>query len=99
MNLLRIIFAAFLGLISSSFFVLAKDTEKKEEAISTNSGIEQYVVTFHNYATASDFSEITQWITQNKGEIVESINENFAKLIIAKSDSSIRKLLAFFYFY
>lgn len=91
MNLLRIVFAALLGLIYSTFFVFAKDS-KENEAISTDSGIKQYVVTFHDEATVSDFSEITKWITENKGEIVESINENFAKLIIAKSDPSIRKL-------
>lgn len=77
--------------MSSTFFVFAEDF-KENESISTDSGIKQYVVTFRDEATASDFSEITKWITENKGEIVESINENFAKLIIAKSDPSIRKL-------
>lgn len=94
MNLLRIIFAALLGLMSSTLFVFAEDA-KENETITTDSGIKQYVVTFHDEATASDFSEITKWITENKGEIVESINENFAKLIIAKSDPSIRKLKKF----
>jgi len=91
MNLLRIIFAALLGFISSSLFVSAEDV-KENETISTDSGVKQYVVTFKDEATIADFSEITQWITDNKGEIVESINENFAKLIIAKSEPSIRKL-------
>lgn len=91
MNLLRIIFAALLGLISPSLFVLADDA-KESETISTDSGVKQYVVTFKDDATIADFSEITQWITENKGEIVESINENFAKLIIAKSEPSIRKI-------
>lgn len=97
MNLLRIIFAALLGLLSSSLFVFAKDTKENNETeesntISTDSGMKQYVITFQDGATTADFSEITQWITDNKGEIVEKINENFAKLIIAKSDPSIRKL-------
>ena len=91
MNLLRIIFVALLGFISSSLFVSAEDV-KENETISTDSGVKQYVVTFKDEATIADFSEITQWITDNKGEIVESINENFAKLIIAKSEPSIRKL-------
>lgn len=90
MNLLRIIFAALLGLMSSSVFIFAEDV-KENETISTESGVKQYVVTFKDEATIADFSEITQWITDNKGEIVESINENFAKLIIAKSEPSIRK--------
>jgi hypothetical protein len=96
MNLLRIIFATLLGFMSSSLFVLA-EIEKENETISTDSGVKQYVVTFHDDATAIDFSEISQWITENKGEIVESINENFAKLIIAKSDPSIRKTKKFIY--
>lgn len=90
MNLLRVLFAALLGLLSSSILVLANDVEEGS-SISTEA-VKQYIVTFHDEATAVDFSEISQWITENKGEIVESINENFAKLIIAKSDPSIRKI-------
>lgn len=90
MNILRVIFAALLGLLSSSIFVLANDA-KDGGSISTDSGAKQYIVTFHDEATNEEFSDISKWITENKGEIVESINENFAKLIIAKSDPSIRK--------
>lgn len=90
MNILRVIFAALLGLLSSSIFVLANDANDGG-SISTDSGSKQYIVTFHDEATNEEFSDISKWITENKGEIVESINENFAKLIIAKSDPSIRK--------
>ena len=88
MNLLRIIFSALLGFLSSSIFVLANEAK----VLANDSPVKQYIVTFHNEATAADFNEISQWITENKGEIVESINENFAKLIIAKSGDYIRKL-------
>lgn len=95
MNLLRVLFAAILGLLSSSIFVSAQEAKASEavsaEAISTESALKQYVVNFHDEATAEDFSEISKWITDNNGEIIENINENFAKLIIAKSDTSIRK--------
>lgn len=95
MNLLRVIFAALLGLLSSSILVLANEVQEGSP-ISTESVKQQYIVTFHDEATSENFSEISQWITDNKGEIVESINENFAKLIIAKSDPSIRKLIVLF---
>ena len=72
-------------------FVFAEEA-KETETISTESALKQYVVTFRDEVSAADFSEVSKWITDNKGEIVESINENFAKLIIAKSDPSIRKL-------
>lgn len=99
MNLLRVIFTALLGLLSSSILVLANDVQETGSSISTES-VKQYIVTFHDEATTDDFSEISKWITENKGEIVESINENFAKLIIAKSDPSIRKLkLVYFYLF
>ena len=90
MNLLRVIFAALLGLLSSSILVLANEV-KEGGSISTESSLKQYIITFHDEATSAEFSEISKWVTDNKGEIVESINVNFAKLIIAKSDPSIRK--------
>ena len=90
MNLIRVFFAAIIGLLYSSVFVFADET-KAPETITTESSIKQYVVTFRDEVSATDFSEISKWITDNNGEIVESINENFAKLIIAKMDSSIRK--------
>lgn len=104
MNFIRVIFAALLGLLSTSVFVFAEESNESSAAtISTESSLKQYVVTFHDEVSAEDFSEVSKWITENKGEIVESINENFAKLIIAKSDPSIRKfysinLISFLYF-
>lgn len=95
MNLVRVLLAALLGLFSTSLFAFAEEV-KKPETISTESAVKQYVVTFHDEVTADDFSDVSKWITENHGEIVESINENFAKLIIAKSDPSICKI--FFYF-
>ncbi len=96
MNFLRVIFAALLGLLSTSIFVFSEETNEPAAAtISTEASLKQYVVTFHDEVTAEDFSEVSKWITENNGEIVESINENFAKLIIAKSDPSIRKLFHF----
>lgn len=92
MNLFRIIFAALLGLLSSSMLVFAEAIKENSTTISTESDLKQYVITFHDEVSATDFSEVSKWITDNKGEIVESINENFAKLIIAKSDPSICKL-------
>ena len=96
MNLLRVIFAALLGLLSSSILVLANEV-KEGGSISTESSLKQYIITFHDEATSAEFSEISKWVTDNKGEIVESINENFAKLIIAKSDPSIRKYFSGFF--
>lgn len=96
MNFLRVIFAALLGLLSTSIFVFADENNEPAAAtISTEASLKQYVVTFHDEVTAEDFSEVSKWITENKGEIVESINENFAKLIIAKSDPKIRKSFNF----
>ncbi len=73
MNLLRIVFAALIGLFSSSMFVLSEET-KEAESISTESAVKQYVVTFHDEVTHADFSEVSKWITDNNGQIVESIN-------------------------
>lgn len=90
MNIARILFAALLGFFSNSINSFAEKVEESVVSISTESNLKQYVVTFHDEVSADDFSEVSKWITENKGEIVESINENFAKLIIAKSDDSIR---------
>lgn len=90
MNFVRIIFTALLGILSTSTLVFAKEAKESSPVISTESALKQYVVTFHDEVSAEEFSEVSKWITENNGEIVESINENFAKLIIAKSDPSIR---------
>jgi hypothetical protein len=100
MKLHILVFTAIFGLLSWSILVSAQaakkqepefaDSAKKFEQISTESSLKQYVVTFHDEISGDDFSEVSKWITDNKGEIVESINEHFAKLIIAKSDPSIR---------
>lgn len=97
MKLVHLILAAILGLFSSSIFVLAEGNNDNASAgtISTESALKQYVVTFRDEVSANDFEETSKWITDNKGQIVESINENFAKLIIAKMDSSIRKFNLF----
>lgn len=92
MKLIHLVLAAIIGLFSTSIFVCAQDQIKKSTPviISTELALKQYVVTFRDEVSASDFEETSKWITDNKGQIVESINENFAKLIIAKMDSSIR---------
>lgn len=91
MKLIHLVLAAIIGLFSTSIFVFAEENGKSSpETISTESALKQYVVTFRDEVSANDFEETSKWITDNKGKIVESINENFAKLIIAKMDSSIR---------
>lgn len=92
MNYIRIVFAALLGLLSSSIFAFAEKSQDHtaDTTVSTESTLKQYVVSFHDNVSAEVFDEVSTWITNNKGEIIESINENFAKLIIAKSDESIR---------
>ena len=96
MNYVRFILAALLGLLSTSMLAFAEESKDASAAtISTESTVKQYVVTFHDEVSAEEFSEVSKWITENKGQIVESINENFAKLIIAKSDDAIRKIFCF----
>ena len=91
MNLLRLLFVTFLGMFASNLSVSAKENKENEaQKVSTENALKQYVVTFHDEITAVDFDDTSKWITDNRGEIVESINENFAKLIIAKMDPSIR---------
>lgn len=85
---------AFLGLFSLTQ-VSAQDAAA---AVSANdnkdaaaSATKQYIVSFEDEVTSEDFESVRKWIKEHNGEVVEAINENFAKLIIAKMDESISK--------
>lgn len=67
------------------------DSKSAEAKDAKTDGLKQYVVSFHDEVSMQDFDAASKWITEHKGEIVESINENFAKLIIAKMDNKISK--------
>ncbi len=71
----------------------AQEAPKDASAGSAAPAAKQYVVSFEDDVSPQDFEAVSKWIKDHEGEIVESINENFAKLIIAKMDDSISKLL------
>lgn len=65
------------------------EEEKPVASQKSTEGSKQYVVSFHDEISMEQFDAASKWITEHKGEIVESINENFAKLIIAKMEPKI----------
>jgi hypothetical protein len=67
----------------------AKPAAAAADIASTPEATKQYVVSFEDEVSTQDFEAVSKWIKDRHGEIVESINENFAKLIIAKMDESI----------
>lgn len=69
----------------------AAEEEKPASTQKVPEGFKQYVVSFHDEVSMEQFDAASKWITEHKGEIVESINENFAKLIIAKMEPKISK--------
>lgn len=88
MNFIRMLIAALVGLLSTSLLVSALEPINEQNK-SEETAQKQYIVTLRDEISGTDFDEVSNWITGNGGKIVESINENFAKLIIAKADESI----------
>ena len=69
----------------------AAPSNEEAKPAAAGASTKQYVVSFEDEVSSQDFEAVSKWIKERNGEIVESINENFAKLIIAKMDESISK--------
>lgn len=91
MKFAAIAFAAIIGIMTTSS-VYAEEQIIPAAVISTESAAKQYVVTFHDDISTEAFEETSKWIKENNGEVLESINENFAKLMIVKMSDSISNI-------
>ena len=51
--------------------------------------VKNWIISFKNDATEQNMKEVEKWILQ-KGEVVEFLNDEYIKLLVAKMDDSIR---------
>lgn len=54
--------------------------------------LKNWIVSFKNEATEQNMKEVETWIAQ-KGEVIEFLNDEYIKLLVAKMDDSIRTFI------